>query len=395
MSRSHTYQNLTDKSQFSIPMCNEKRIVLYFHLWSSTCLALTIGAIYAALFPPPLPNCSFLCYGFAILCGWQLLPYLEYYLILKSTNSQAKRRILGIRLLVFTLVFVIGGCISMVATFWLFPHPDILERFNSPLPLQLPTFGYLSALYVASFFLYQSYLLIHGRYSAKIEVLAKNQLQRRQLLADWFSEITKDSHEDTLQNANDVASSKIFAINFAFSFLKRLGIMALWMSIPVWIFISIPLRSYSIESLPIVFKTCAIATLFVALVWFLKIVLAIRYQYKINHKGIVWNALSSNGCCWRKLSGVFLMDSTLVLRDLYGKQHQIDMREIELPREFWQTLVVFLPLQLLVISEDGWRYLAKILQGDLQNFTICYQEIWLHEKKEQTQRQGKKKKKKK
>lgn len=388
----------------------ENKVRICFHGWVLGNFILSFLAIYTALVPPTLPNCSLLCYGLGAICGLQILSHVDRYHISLSPGRESLRIATSIMLLILAAFFLYVGGISTGATFWLFPHPNILGRFWLAVPFYLPLFVYLPALLIACLLGCHGYLLLKGIYTQKALELAKNEERRRLLLGEWLSKV-KPVTDEQAKSVQTLANlpGKIWDIDFLGALLKRIVVMGLWLIIPVWIFVIIPIQSFpSWRAISWSFLLGMAITVSVAIIWTVKLVITLGYRYCVNERGVLWRGLiGAKAIFWDELSGAFLYDGVLVLKRYRGPNWTICLLEVEKQEAFWLNMIQYLPLEILLISEEGWHYLCKTLrssatqppataQGSTEhsdsfsNFISRYQKIWLNsEEQEEKKRKDK------
>ena len=449
-----------------------KKQIIFF-LWIAGYFTLSIASLFTALIPPKLPNSSLLIFGFGVICGWQILLYLDFYCA-EILNRPKKTQIsMGATLSIINIIVFISGIISAYKTFRLFPHPNILERFfGKSITLQLPTLVYIPALVIIYLIGHKCFFLILGKYTNKMKDIQEGEKRKEELLKSWFEKIENEQVPEEKEKET-----------FCPVFWRMIGLrilyMLLWMSIPTWIFWGIPFKSlplFSIElsesqklvgevyeslsnsvkkkldrnqlSVPLrkifknykktlskealvsiilpgkkwkiidvdqekkkvtyylevrqymkdgyepqyqlnvtrafsfryVSKAYLIGMLFVAciiLFWLMKIITS-AYQYQVSNVGIYErNILGNKKFKWHQLKGIFVYDGILVFEEIRGKRWHIPLKDFKESRIVWNTLIKYLPCEILLISEEGWRYLNKTLANGFQDFVSQYQKVWM------------------
>jgi hypothetical protein len=387
MMPSETFATLQEKN----------KTIRSLYSWGLFHILCTVCACYTAVQPLSLPNASLLCYGFAAIGGWQMMYYLNFYtLSLLQSPPDIRRKAFWV-LLSDALLFTFTGIASLKSTFALFPHPNILERFpNVPPTLYVPMLVYVPALAIVFYLSCKAWQIRHGYLTRYAQQMMQNSKQKDMLYGHWLEQ-TAQSPKKVESPPDDVKQSGIaFPVAWPISYGKRMSLMVMWMCIPFWLFIAIPWRSYDDwREWPTALHVCMALTLSGIVIWLWRIMAAITYRYSICDQGISRRGLAgSKVMLWAELQEVLLYGDFLVFKGRHNHHWQIFLHELAQPKQFWQCLQRYLPLQILLITEDGWRYLRKIFGSTLEEQWVpAYQTAWHGELPKEDKKQKRKKQK--
>lgn len=375
--------------------------------WLGSSVCLSSLALYSALVVPSLPNCSLLLYGFAAICAWHTLPLFDCRSAGWLSLPHRIRRLTGWGIILWSCLFCYVGIVSAVSTFAFFPHPNILGRFwNDNIPLHLPTLVYVPALVIGYMVGARGYRLLRGPASEKLAEFARNQERRERLLSWWIStadqvSVAKLTDRDVWDRLKNGGNVKVFGIYIPLFWRRRIvSIWPLLLAIPVWIFIGIPLRSYpSLSAIPLAYRIGMGTTGVCVAIWLAIVVGRSLSGYHLNREGVIQKGpFRESGILWRQIQGAFLYEGILYLEDLKGKGWKFFLQDLREPSSLWQETLLYLPLEILLIADNGWRYLQKILlPANLDDFVAKYHKVWTEqdENKKGEKKKGKKKGKKK
>lgn len=373
----------------SHPFTDDANTARQFYCWACGNLLLSIASLFTAFYPPSLPNCSLLCYGFASICLWQMSVNFDCYRIRLTQLPTNGRSPIGGALLLSVSFFVYVGKISSAATFRLFPHPDLLERFTTGTPLHtigiafyVPSFVYIPALIVAASLIYQIWIVLQGRYTPRMLHLLQGQKRRQELREKWRTIASTTPARTSAQDTT--VEFKLTVSNFL---VRQLVLMSLWMLIPIWILVVLPLQSFpEFSQIPTIFLIGMSLTGVGYCWWLYAIIIAIGYRLRIGKESIRWEGITANQLIWKELDEAVLLDHCLLLKDCHGKKFKLWLNALPEPYTVWQTLFKYLPGEVFFIGEDGWYYLRKTLgshQEIFAQFLAQYQAIWSTEDKKQ------------
>ena len=361
---------------------------LYF--WLTVGAFAMAAALVTALYSLSIPNASLVCYGFILLSIWQTMPALRHQVIYILADYPQNRVGYSIVFNTVTLVFIYISIVSAAATFWLFPHP-MMHKI-------MALFFYVVGSGFALWGLFHGGLLLQGappeeyiNYYQQSE-MRKQQLEERLAKLDETADKVTGAISDYLDGAREQNEFKVY-LPFS-SILSRCAYILLWLSIPAWLFIAIPLRSYSWLQLPPFFIVAGLATILLGGIWIVSFFRSTSYRYKISERGISRHGwLAERALVWENIAFLYLNEQMLTLRAIHGTSLHMRLEDLESPSAFWQKLQHFLPLEFFFISEEGWSSLQKLLKEDYEYFSECYYHTFFAAKK--SEKSGKRKKKKK
>ena len=360
----------------------------HFYFWLTACIVLLAGTLFTALHPLSLPNASLVCYGGVLICIWQIMPTIRYGIISILVTSPQKRFTYSICFNSISMAFIYISIVSGVSTFLLFPHPVIHKV--------MAIFFYIFGAGIALWAIFHGGLLLRGKSPEEYISYYRQSEKRKQQLEERLARLSVSDKValnvgDYLDRSRELNE---FKVNFSSCVLSRFFYILLWLCIPVWIFIAIPLRSYSWSGIPPFFIVAGLATILLGIIWVGALFRSASYQYKISERGISQHGwLAERALAWDNVAFLYLNDQMLMLRSIHGSSLYVRMEDLEFPEAFWQKLQHFLPLKFFLISEEGWASLQKLLKDNYRYFTECYYDAFAEAKK--GEKSGKRKKKKK
>jgi hypothetical protein len=358
-----------------------KKNFIYFHFWSVGSFLFTLSSLWTSLRPPSLPNCSLILFGFAAIFAWKWVSYLDKYAIaihLEENVFDKSHKIESLRYwyILQVLVFVYTGVVSAVATYSLFPHPSILDRFHSPIPLQLPTFVYAaSAAVVVMLGRRIHQYLIAKNFSGRIAHHIKNHQTKTILQKNW-------QEQRTTLDAPKLTKTTKYKVNVAFHTIRHFLNVGFWMIIPLWIFVAVPFFSFdSLTQMPLLYQVSMFITTIFGLAWIAKTFLHIGQYFEIGEDGFYWKGLFQEKTFgWQQLDEIQIYDHQIVFQN-HLTSWSFFCKDVVKLDSLIEQLIRVMPLSITVISRDGWKFLKKNLDHQYPNFEKKYCKIWTNQPK--------------
>ena len=347
----------------------DARLSICFYLWNTAHILFSILALYAALVPFIIPNISLVSYGLSIVCLWQTIPKMfekRIFLIAQKSEKRAKYS-LSLAFHAFFLLYT--TILSAASNFFLFPHPVL----HIVLSVCIYFIGFMLSLFLFSI----SYGLWKGELSDSLQHSQEKQNVRKVQIEKWI-QIAKEKKESfPKENFNFLEKSDCFKVKTLDYIVNRMFSIILWLMIPIWIFVIIPLRSFSSwEEIPFVYLACMIGTFVWGIFWVGSFLLKSAGKYYTTEHGmLLQNLCFSKIFFWHEVKSVQIEEDFVKIHKFQGKALHILLQDLENAEKFFLKLQNFLPLSIFFIESSGWKSLKKIMKDEFSDFEEKYQKI--------------------
>lgn len=341
-----------------------------YFLWLASGSIFSILSLYGAIFSIPLPNTSLIFYGFAVICMWQAHTLIEWQ-IGTVLSSQKDRNSCFMATLLANFLFGYTNFVSLGATFYLFPHPIVHKILIVCLYAVGITITCLNGW--ITYFLYKKQLTPSMKIRHQIFQKEQNfNATRYQKFSEECLNYPKEPHKNLSKNKQ----YQFFKLNITSYLGRRIANMALWMSLPTWIFVIIPYYSYSSHGsqnylsflensffdLPVFFQLAATATFIAGLIWLSIIVISSLQTYELSARGLQWQVFKHKKIAfWEQIKKIILQDNNLRIYFFRLRPLTIPLNDIKKRDELLQQLFnnQKLPVLLFFIAEPMWNQLQK------------------------------------
>lgn len=338
------------------------RYSLYFMIIGQCLLCiLAMGMIF---FVSNIPNAWLALYSVALVLVWHIYFILpDYILDMLSLHPQSCRLWSWI-LAIIAGEFLYVGIVSAYSSYYLVPR-SILQDI-----LAFVIYG--TALGFDLLLWYLCYRVYHPEANTTPITQYLFEVKKRQEnIKTWKDSLSQ--HNISQQNDN---KKDIFVVNFKSYWKHRLIYVSLWIMIPLWIFVIIPLQSFdNINKIPWYYLSYMIITIISLILWLISLLKESTTHYELT-------AYELSAYCWGKIVKIPWSEICLAELDhenlrIYLTKHQkiiIPILELQQKEVFWTCLQNYLPLGIWMIHYDGWHLLAKFLDMQrLQTFLEKYQ----------------------
>ena len=337
------------------------KIPLSFYLFASFHFILTCIALYTSIHLLPIPNISLLAYGFAVICLWKNIPVIFYKIIDIFSNKNKERLYLTIYLSATGIFFIYTTVISCSSTLLLFP----LAWIHKIIAIVV----YLVGIYFGLEFCFYSYFLIKNKPYKKLLFYIQKQENRKKLINDWLKRIDEFTKVHNLFSQSEkliyLKKNPIkhnFYVDFWYYLFKNFIFLCLWLSIPTWIFIIIPFRTYSkFSNVPLFYQIGIIITIVFGIIWLIRIINDAGAKCQVNENGIIYHKFFQTFLVvWEQVKGVYLEGNCIHFVNIDSKIIHIKIEEFDNIKLFWKFIIEQLPLCIFFINLDGLNFLKKI-----------------------------------
>lgn len=314
-------------------------------------------SVFFAVVAMPIPNLTFIFYGFALVMLWQCLPIISQIFIKSYGNYKKDGMLWGI---IFSLVWIAISIFSWYSCISLFPNPAIHTVMIEII--------YYTGIFVGIWILWQCHVVGNKILSDEMKEAIGTLLEKHERCMEWKELCTQKITEYNLSNSlvrrqyvNDETRQEFPLIKR--QFLVHCIVMIGWLLIPAYIFIYIPFQSYdNIKDFPLFYKWACYATIvFVSIRVFIYIINGLR-EYCVTKNGIqIRYFYKIDSISWYNISYVYIQKDFLYLFCWNKKVIKFNLKEFENFGEFLESLATYLPLCIFSIDYAAQRKLEIIL----------------------------------
>ncbi len=351
--------------------------ISFYYLWNIAHLLLTILSLYSALVPFSIPNISLISYGLSLVCLWQTMPQIfDKGIGFIARKSDAKQKF-ALCVFLHAAWLLYTGIVSAASNFFLFPHPG-LHIFLS---ICIYFIGFMLSLFLFC----MAFYLSKGELNSALQSIYERQMERKNQILRWVQSakekkeiFQKESREEIHRFLENMDKKRCFEVRTFQYLFHRVFSIALWLMIPVWVFVLIPLRSFSSwQELPLFYSICMVATIVWGIFWVSSFFLRAMGKYYISEQGmIIRNFCLTKIFFWHEVKFLQIEEDSIKIQKFQGREIQLLFQDLENPKDFFLKLQDFLPLSIFFIEPSGWKALNKIMPEEASEIEAKYQNIY-------------------
>ncbi|NUM33503.1 MAG: hypothetical protein HUU50_03100 [Candidatus Brocadiae bacterium] len=342
------------------------RLGACFYLWNMAHFFLTVLSLYFALVPFVIPNISLIGYGLSLVCLWQTIAKIFGKNLSLLAEKSEKKHKYSLLFLFHGFWLLYTGIVSAASNFFLFPHPY--------LHIFLSTCIYLIGFMLSCVLLAMGYSLWKGNISTKLQACLEKQRIRKTQIDSWIQNAAEKKEKGFPGLEKNAQTFHVKTSNYI---ITKIFSIALWLMIPVWVFILIPLRSYSSwQEISLFYQICMVGTAIWGFFWVGSFLLKSVGKYSITDQGIiVQNFCFTKKAFWHEIKLLQIEEDFIKIHRFHGKPLHILFQDLNDSEKFFTKLQDILPLSIFFIEPSGMKTIKKNMPKEFPDFEKKYQKL--------------------